>query len=66
MTINDKSVDGVLGTRTQGGEWEAQTIPLSYRGAKFDWQMLWKQFSSSINLIKKTRMKKKSYLLFDH
>ena len=30
LTINEKSIDGVLGTRTRAAEWKAQTNPLSY------------------------------------
>ena len=29
-TINEKSVDGVLGTRTRAAGWQVQTNPLSY------------------------------------
>ena len=32
MTTNDKSVDGVLGSRTWAAGWKAQTNPLSYAG----------------------------------
>ena len=32
LTINDKSVDGVHESRTQGDIWKAQTNPLSYGG----------------------------------
>ena len=36
MTTKDKSIDGVLGTRTQlAAEWKAQTNRLSYGGTRF-------------------------------
>ena len=35
LTIEDKGVDGVLGTRTWGGRMLAQTNPLSYGGTPY-------------------------------
>ena len=32
FTINDKSIDEVLGSRTRAAWWKAQTNPLSYGG----------------------------------
>ena len=39
LTINDKSIEEMLGTRT-GGEWKVQTKPLSYDGSPIKWPII--------------------------
>ena len=44
MTINDKSLNGVLGTQTQAAGWKAQINPLSYLASVKD--IVWKEIIS--------------------
>ena len=40
LTTNEKSVDGMLGSRIRGAGWKAQTNPLSYGGTPDNYSIL--------------------------
>ena len=44
LTINEKSIDGMLGSQTRAAEWKAQTNPPSYGGTPL-LNFLWTHFT---------------------